>query len=279
MNCLYSILLGLIQALGEFLPASGSGLLLMAKRVFGIPEALIQSPNLDAALRWGALLAVVIVFHKTLWGMITGIFAMVRGLFDGSFKWRKANKYQMMAVWLLLATLPMAVLAFIQQYYDVLGRWSENLIFVGAMLLVSGGLVFIGSHSLCRGWTALNMKAGHAFKLGLFQAVACLPGLSRIGTTYSMGCNMGFERMTAMEFSFMMAVPTLLGTNLLRLGTLTPPAASEWGVLLAGFGAALVFGVGAICLMKWLIKKDRFGLTMYYCLAAGVAAIVLNFAL
>ncbi len=279
MNYLYSILLGFIEAVGEFLPVAGSALLLMAKRALGVPETLIQSANLDAALRWGALLAVVIVFRKLVWGMIAGMGAMVKGLFNGSFKWRKATKEQMMAVYLLVATLPMLVLAFIQRYYNVLGRWSENLLFVGIMLLVSGGLVYIGSHSLCHGWTAREMKPGHAFKLGLFQAVACLPGLSRTATTLSMGCNMGFKRQTAMELSFMMVVPTLLGTNLLRLGTLTPPAAAEWGVLLVGFGAALVFGIGALCLMKWLIRKDRFGWTLYYCLVAGIAAITLHFAL
>lgn len=277
MNYIYSVLLGAIQGLGEFLPVAGSGLLLIAKKLLGVPEELIQNPAMDAALRWGALLAVLLVFHRTGWELLKGLGSLIKGLFNGTFKWRKAGKYQMMAVYLLVATLPMAVLAFIQQYYNVLGRWSDHLLFVGAMLLVSGALVFIGSHSICHGWTAQEMKVGHALKLGLFQAVACLPGLSRTGTTLSMACNMGFERQTALEFSFMMAVPTLLGTNLLRLGALTPPTPGEWGLLAVGFGAALLFGALAAALMKWLIQKDRFGWTMYYCLAAGIAAVVLYF--
>ncbi|MBR6793300.1 MAG: undecaprenyl-diphosphate phosphatase [Clostridia bacterium] len=278
MNYLYSIVLGLIEALGEALPVAGSGLLLIAKRLTPLPEEMIRNANMDAALRWGVLLAVVLVFHKTFLQVLKGIGGMVTGLFKGTFKWRKASRYQMIAVYLLLTTLPMVILAFIQQYYNVLGRWADNLLFVGAMLLVSGGLVFIGSHSIYRGWSVQDMKAGHAFKLGLFQAVACLPGLSRTATTLSMVRNMGFDRQTAEELSFMMLIPTLLGTNLMRMGALSLPSA-DWGVLLTAFGAALLFGIGAFALVKYLVRKDRYGFTTFYCLVAGVAAIVLHFAL
>ncbi len=276
MNYLYSFLLGVLQGLGEFLPVAGSALLLIGKE-FGLPEDLIQSANLDGILRWGALLAVLLVCRKTVFGLLGGIGTMIKGLFNGTFKWRKAGKYQLMAVWLLVATLPMAVLAFIQMYYDVLGRWSDHLLFVGAMLLVSAGLIFIGSHSICHRWTLRDMKMGHALKLGLFQAVACLPGLSRTGTTLSMARNMGFEKETASDLAIMMTLPTLLGTNLLRIGTRTMPSAGEWGILAVGFGSAFVFGVLALLLFKWLLKKDWFGYTMYYCILAGVIALVLYF--
>lgn len=279
MNYLYSIVLGLIEALGEALPVAGSALLLIAKRVAPLPEAMIQNANLDATLRWGVLLAVVLVFHKTFLQVVKGIGGLVTGLFKGTFKWRKASRYQMIAVYLLLTTLPMVILAFIQQYYNVLGRWADNLLFVGAMLLVSGGLVFIGCHSVYRGWSMQDMKAGHAFKLGLFQAVACLPGLSRTATTLSMTRNMGFDRQTAEELSFMMLIPTLLGTNLMRIGSLSFPAVTDWGMLLTAFGAALVFGIGAFALVKFLVRKDRYGYSVFYCLAVGIAAIILNFVL
>lgn len=276
MNYLYSFLLGVVQGVGEFLPVAGSALLRLA-REWGLPQDLIQNANLDGVLRWGTFLAVLLVCRKTVLGLLQGIGSMVKGLFDGSFKWRKAGKYQLMAVWLLVATLPMVVLAFIQNYYDVLGRWSDNLLFIGVMLLVSAGLVFIGSHSICHHWTFREMKVGHALKLGLFQAVACLPGLSRTATTLSMARNMGFEKETATDFALMMTLPTLLGANLLRIGSWSVPAAGEWGLLAVGFAAALAVGVLALLLFKWLMKKEWFGYTAYYCILAGLGALVLHF--
>ena len=274
MNYLYSLLLGLLQAAGEFLPVAGSSCLLTVKRLLPL-EGLIQDPNLDAALRWGALLALILVFRKSLWATVCGGASMVKGIFSGTFKWRKAGKYQIMAVYLAVATLPMLILAFIQNYYNVLGRWAESFIFSAAMLFISAGILYIGSHSLCRNWTVKEMRPAHALKAGLFQAAACLPGLSRTGTVFCMLRNMGFQMEAAFEFSFLMTVPTLLGTNLMRLGTLSAPA--DWGVLLIGFGAAFLAGVGVLCLVKALVKKDRYGLLAFYCLAAGICAVVLNF--
>lgn len=279
MDYLYSFILGLIQGLGELLPISGSGHLLMVKKLMDLPQELVENNALDVLLRLGTLAAVIIVFRKAVWGMITGFFSMVAGLFKGTFKWRKANRYQMMVVYLILATLPLLGVALIRHYFDYTAMLGDNLMFVGFMLLLTAGLLFIGDHSVSRNWDVTDMKPAHAVKLGLFQAFATLPGFSRSGSTISMGMNMGFDREAAVEFSFMMSIPAVLGANLLRLEELKELGSADIGVIAVALATAVISGIGAIVLLKWLVKKDRFGWLVAYCLMAGIAAIVLNFVL
>ncbi len=262
MTYLNEIIRGLILGLGEGLPVSGTGHLKILEQLGVLPEGDLFWAEL------GVLLAVIIAFHKTIWGMIRGFFAMIGGAFGGTFKWRKASREQIMAVYLLVAALPIIAMAILRQYIAV----SGGLLFIGLMLLVSAGLIFIGSHSLCRDWTARDMKIGHAFKWGLFRAASVLPGLSSCGVSLSMGLNMGFDASFALEFSFLLTVPAILCDLVGGVGTFSLAA-------LGGFFAAAVACFAAILLLKRLVKKERWGFLMYYCAAAGIAAVALNFIL
>lgn len=263
MTYLYETIRGLVLGLGEILPLSGFGHLTILEQAGLLPAGSTAPAEL------GILLAVILVYHKTVWGMLTGICSMIKGSFNGTFKWRKAGKYQMMAVYLLLASLPLILMAVFRQYIAVGG----GLLFTGIMLLVSAGLIFIGCHSLCRNWTVQDMKPSHAIKWGLFRAASILPGLSPSGVAISMGLNMGFDRQTALEFSFLLTVPAIL----------CDLCSGEGGAFslagLASLAAAAVAAVAAIFLLKWLVKKDQFGWFTVYCALAGIAAIVLNFVL
>ena len=268
MDYIYAAIVGLIHGLCGILPVSEVGHLQILKKFtdLGGAEAAV-GPILPLAV----LAAVVLVFHKTVWQMLLGLGTMIGGAFNGRFKWRKASKYQLMAVYLLIAAVPMGIVAFIRQFFSL----TENLLLIGAMLLVTAGIIFIGTHSLCRVWTMLDMKPGHALKLGLFQAAAVfLPGLSRSGVTYSMGMNMGFDRETAMEFSFMLSIPALLTSFLMNLGGFS--AMVPLSALVAA-GVALLAGVGACLPLRALIRKDRFGIFLFYTAALGIAALVINF--
>ena len=260
---LVEMIRGLVLGLGEILPISGMGHLTI------LEQANLMPSGSTAPAKLGVLLAVLLVYHKTVFGMLGGICAMIGGLYKGTFKWRKAGKDQMMAVYLMLASLPLILMAAFRQFIAV----SGGLLFTGIMLLVSAGLIFIGSHSLCRNWTVQDMKPAHALKWGLFRAVSILPGLSPSGVAISMGLNMGFDRQTALDFSMLLSVPAILCDLCLGGGGAFRPAG------LAGLFAAAVTAAAAIFLLKWLVKKDRFGWFMAYCAAAGIAAIVLNFVL
>ncbi|MBQ3085478.1 MAG: undecaprenyl-diphosphate phosphatase [Clostridia bacterium] len=279
MNYLYGILLGMVQGLGEFLPISSSGHLEIVRSLLPLSEsakALFDNGGLDVLLHLGTLLAVCIAFYKTIWGMISGFCTMIMELCKGTFKWRKATRYQLMAVYLILATLPLLLVPLLEPYTAPL---SGNLLMIGSMLIVTAALLFLGTHSICHNWTVLDMKPIHAIKLGLFQVCAVLPGLSRSGTTISMASNMGFDREAAVEFSFMMSIPAVLGANILKLDEIKTIVSLDLGVVIAAVSAAAIAGVAAISLLRWLVKKDRFGVFVYYCLAVGVLAIVLNFVL
>lgn len=274
MEHLQGLIAGILQGAGEFLPISGSGHRLLLDEIAAVPA---QTAGLTVLMRLAVLAAVVLVYRKTVWQMITGFVAMVGGILGGTFKWRKASRYQMLAVYVLVALIPVGLMGLAQKYYDFTAKFAGNLLFVGIMMLATAGLLFIGGHSLCHGWTVLDMKPGHAFKLGLFRAVACLPGLSPTATTLTMGINMGFKGADAAEFSFMLSIPALLGGalwNIKKVGTVAAVGVGPAMVaIIAAFGAA----VGSICLTKWLVKKEKLGIVMIYCILTGVAAMVLNF--
>ena len=275
MNYLYGILLGLMEGLGELLPLCGRGHLQAVKEYGLLPAAFLENEGLEVLLRLGALLAVVLVFHKAIWGMIAGFCSMIAGLFKGTFKWRKATRYQRMAVYLLLSTLPLLAAGLLRQKVDYTAMVSGNLLFTGFMMLLSGGLLFIGDHSECKNWQIADMKPSHSIKLGLFQAFATLPGVSRSGITLSMAMNMGFDREAALEFSFMMSLP-FLGSELFRAETLSALGALEWSVAAVAAAAAVISGIGAILLMKYAVAKDRLFWPTIYCAAAGIAVVVLG---
>lgn len=274
MEYLHSVIAGVLQGAGEFLPISGSGHRLLINKIVPFPG---QPAGLTVLMQLAVLLAVLLVFRNTVWQMITGFAAMVGGIFAGTFKWRKASRYQMLAVYVLVALIPVGLMGLVQQYYDFTAKFAENLLFVGIMMLATAGLLFIGSHSLCHGWTVLDMKTGHAFKLGLFRAVACLPGLSPTATTLTMGINMGFKGADAAEFTFVLSIPALLGSVLWNIKTVGTVAAVGVGPAAVAVAAAFLAAFGGICLTKWLVKKEKLGIFMIYCILTGVAAIVLNF--
>lgn len=276
MSYIDGIVSGLIRGLGEIFPISGSGQKAIFDQLTGIGA---EGQAFHTLLMAGLLLAVILVFRKAVLGMITGFISMIIGCFNGTFKWRKAGKYQIMAVYTVLGAIPGVAITLLQ-YFTGLGKsWEGNLLLTGIMLLLSGGLLYIGDHSICHNWKMQDMKPGHALKLGLFQAATIFPGLSRTAITLCMGRNMGFEKNTALEFSFMLSLPYFILAGAPGLNDLGGVPAVQWGVYAAGAAMAVIAGIGGLYLMKWLMKKDRFWIFMLYCLMAGVAAIVLNFVL
>lgn len=274
MNYLYTIILGALRGLGGCLPISESGHLALVGTFLEIPAQVAENGGLDSIFHLALLAAVILAFPGTVLKMFTGFFSMIGGVFTGKFKWKKASRYQIMAVYVLLAAVPTVVVYFILQSLAL----NPHLILVGAMLLINAGLLFIGSHSLCQDWTMLDMKPSHSLKLGLFQGAAgFLPGLSRGGTTLTMCINMGFKPAEALEFSFMMSLPAILLNAIPGLFELKALALLPVGAIIAGGAAALILGYLSIRLMKWIIGNDRLGIFMFYSAVAGIAAIILNF--
>lgn len=272
------IILGLVQGLAEFLPISSSGHLVIFQSFLPGLDQISKDMTLDVLLHLGTLIAVFVVYRKTIWNMIIEFFRMIGQIFSGKFKFRKANKYQLMCIFVIVATLPLFLVVFVSDFIESKMR---NLLVVGIMLFITAALLFIADRSVKGKKQMKDMTVLHALKLGLFQMVATIPGLSRSGSTISAAINMGFDRQTAVEFSFIMAIPAVIGANILSLKDVFEQGFNTAliGPYIVGIVIAAVTGIAAINLVKYISRKDKFGWFSIYCIIAGIVSIVLYFVL
>lgn len=272
------IILGLVQGLAEFLPISSSGHLVIFQSFLPGLDQIGKDMTLDVLLHLGTLIAVFVVYRKTIWNMIIEFFRMIGQIFSGKFKFRKANKYQLMCIFVIVATLPLFLVVFVSDFIESKMR---NLLVVGIMLFITAALLFIADRSVKGKKQMKDMTVLHALKLGLFQMVATIPGLSRSGSTISAAINMGFDRQTAVEFSFIMAIPAVIGANILSLKDVFEQGFNTAliGPYIVGIVIAAITGIAAIKLVKYISRKDKFGWFSIYCIIAGIVSIVLYFVL
>jgi len=274
MSYLQAILLGLVQGVAEFLPISSSGHLAILHNLMPSAQAAMDNITFDVLLHLGTLLAVIIVFRKTVWNMIVEFWRMLTGIVGGTFMFRKANKYQIMGLYVIVTTAVLIPFALLQNSIAVVG---EHLWAVGLCLFFTAFMLFVADHSVVGKKEMKDMTLSQAFKMGLFQGLATLPGVSRSGTTIAAGINMGFDRNTMVEFSFMMSIPAVLGAVVLDLGEMVKGFQSaDLGPYIVGTLVAAVVGVASIKLLSLVAKRNKFGWFMWYCLAAGLLAIVLD---
>lgn len=275
MDYLYAILLGLVQGVAEFLPISSSGHLAVLQNLLPAGAAeMIKNPSFAVLLHVGTLVAVVAVFYKTIIAMFREFYRMCSGILGGTFLWRKANKYQIMSVYVIVTTLILIPFALLQ---GDIAKIYEQLWVIGILFLFTAFMLFVADHSVLGNKQMKDMRLMHAIKMGLFQGIATLPGVSRSGITISAGVNMGFDRNTMLEFSFMMSLPAIIGAVVMDFSDLKAAFTSaNPGPYLAGVAVAAVVGVASIKLLKYTAKKNNFGWFMWYCLLAGIGTIVLS---
>ena len=274
MSYLQAIVLGLVQGIAEFLPISSSGHLAILHNLFpGVGDA-ISDAAFDVLLHFGTLVAVCIVFRITIGRIIVEFFKMCRQIPYGTFRFRKANRYQIMALYSIVTTVLLVPFALMQGVFAGIG---EKLWAVGVMLMLTAGLLFIADHSVVGNKQMKDMTFGQAIKLGLFQGLATIPGISRSGATISAGINMGFDREMMVEFSFIMSIPAVLGAVVMDLKEMIRGfTAANIGPYIVGTLVAAVAGVCSIKLLSLVAKRNKFGWFMWYCLAAGIFAVVLD---
>ena len=273
MSYLQAIILGLVQGITEFLPVSSSGHLAILQSFFGL-ESTENHLLFDVLLHLGTLGAVLITY----WGDIAGLTR--EGLVQLHLKKpRRGQKpdllKQRMILFILLATLPLVLVVFLRKAVTSL---YENTFFIGFALLVTGGLLFAADRLGHGTKNERNATLGSVMLFGLSQALATVPGLSRSGTTISVGMFCGFERSFAVKFSFLLSVPAVLGANLLTFIDAVQAGIdfSLLPVYLVGVLAAFVSGFFAISLLRILVQKSRFGSFAYYCWGAGLVTLILS---
>lgn len=253
MSLFDAIALGIVQGLTEFLPISSSGHLVMAQTVLDAPSPGIV---LEVALHVATLISVLIVYRRRLAGLAVGA---LRG-----------NREDLAYIGLLvLATIPAAVVGLF--FEDAIGRTFETPAITGFMLLVTGVLLystrFADEHR-----PLVRPTAALAVFIGIAQAFAILPGISRSGSTITAGLWGRLAGDKAAEFSFLMSIPAIAGAAVLQVPALGSAVGDVGGLALTtSFFAALISGVAAILALIWLVRRQIFHVFAYYTWAVGAA--------
>lgn len=255
---LRALILGIVQGLTEFLPVSSSGHLELAKWILGGDSLPEESMLMTVTLHAATALATLIVFRKE-------VLDILRDLFK--FSWNDGTKF---AALIVVSMVPAAIVGVL--FDDALeALFDQQIVLVACMLILTGGLLFLADRAK---ETAKDVTWSSAIIIGIAQAIAILPGISRSGATISTSVLLGIDREKAAKFSFLMVVPLIFGKMAKDLmdgdfGVASVNVA-ELGV---GFVAAFVTGILACVWMIRLVKKAELKWFAYYCFA--VAAIVL----
>lgn len=274
MSLLSSFLLGLIQGISEFLPISSSGHLSIAQNLLGIQAAGEEHVFFDVLLHLGTLLAVFVAYWDDIVEMIRAFFSIFADL--RSHRRVVPTPSRRLIFLIIVATLPLFAVLPIK---DAVESLYYNTVFIGFALLVTGGLLFLSDRVKRGHKTEKTATALDALLVGVGQAVATCPGISRSGMTICSGMFRGFERKFAVRFSFLMSIPAVLGANILSIADAAKSGGidlAQLPVYLVGVAAAAVSGYLCIRLLRMIADKGRFGWFAYYCWAAGLVTLILT---
>ena len=268
MSWFQALILGLIQGLTEYLPVSSSGHLTIGANLFGL--------NGEENLAFSVAVHVATVFSTCviLWKEIVWLF---QDFFK--FKWNEGTKY---IVNILISMIPVAIVGFFFKD-QVEAIFGSGLLVVGICLLITATLLAFSYFAKPR--QKENISPLHAFIIGIAQAVAVLPGLSRSGSTISTGLLLGNKKEKLAQFSFLMVIPPILGEalldvkDMLEVGVETTMAGLPTTSLIIGFIAAFVSGCLACKWMINIVKKGKLIWFAVYCAIVGLLAIVLPYCL
>lgn len=260
MSGLEALILGVVQGLTEFLPVSSSGHLTIGSVLFGMSGE--ENLTFAIAVHTATVLSTIVV----LWSEISVLF---KGFF--SFKW---NEDMQMVCKILLSMIPVGIVGvFFKDYVEEL--FGSGLLLVGCMLLLTAALLAFSYYARPRQKENISFK--DAFIIGVAQACAVLPGLSRSGSTIATGILLGNKKEQVAKFSFLMVIIPILGEAFLDLlkGGFSPAASGiSSSALIIGFLAAFISGTIACKWMINLVKKGKLIYFAYYCVVAGLVAII-----
>ena len=273
MTYFMSILMGIIQGVAEFLPISSSGHLALFQTFFGMENMEEKYMFFTVLLHFGTLISVCMVYWRDIVDMIREFFLGIAALAGRKDTGVAPPPARRMVMLIIIATVPLFVMVFLQ---DAVNQLFSNSIMVSCALLATGFILFF-TDRMDRGHkSAKNATVADALIVGCGQALAVIPGLSRSGTTISVGMMRGFDRAFAVRFSFLMSLPAVLGANVLEIKDALASnfPIEELPMYLVGVAVSAVVGYFAIRLVKSLSDKGKFGKFAYYCWAVGLGSLV-----
>jgi undecaprenyl-diphosphatase len=266
--------IGIVQGLTEFLPVSSSAHLILIPQLLGWQDALLNSATFDVMLHMGTLLALLAYFWRDVIRLIGAWFASIR---DRSL----AGDTDRRLAWLLIVSvIPAAVLGALgESFFDEYFRQSDRLIFVCALLIV-GALLLLAAERIGRRERPIDAaNLGDAVTIGVAQAFALFPGISRSGVTIAAGLFRGLQRDAAARFAFLMGIPVIAGAGVWKLRDVigAPQGSIDYGVMAAGFVAAAIAGFLAIGLMLRFLRSHSTGIFIAYRIVFALVAAAILF--
>lgn len=261
MNWIEALVLGIIQGLTEFLPVSSSGHLELGKHILGVEAT--ENLTFTVVVHGATVLSTIVVFWKT-------ILELFRELF--TFKWNDSTKY---IAKIFISMIPVLIIGlFFKDQVESL--FNGNILFVGIMLLLTAALLAFTNYAKER---QKDITFKDSLIIGIAQAIAVLPGLSRSGATIATGLYLGNKKELVAKFSFLMVLIPIIGANLKDLLDTGFSFQSTAGTLplLVGFIAAFVTGLLACNWMISIVKRGKLIYFAIYCLIIGSLAILFSF--
>ncbi|MGS2725451.1 undecaprenyl-diphosphate phosphatase [Psychroserpens sp. BH13MA-6] len=265
MDIIDSIVLGIIQGLTEFLPVSSSGHIELGKVILQndqlVPKDDQNGLLFTVVLHFATALSTIVVFRKDILDIIKGIL---------KFEWNEDLQFLSK---IIISMIPAVIVGlFFEEELEQL--FSGNILLVGCMLIVTAALLFLADRAKD---TNKKVSFSNAFVIGVSQAIAMLPGISRSGATISTSVLLGNDKTKAARFSFLMVVPLIFGK--IAKDVLSGDLSNEgvdFSVLGVGFIAAFVSGLFACTWMISLVKKSKLSYFAFYCIVVGIIAIIFS---
>jgi undecaprenyl-diphosphatase len=258
MNNFDALVLGIIQGLTEFLPVSSSGHLEIGKAILGDTSVPEESLMFTVVVHFATALSTIVVFRKDIVEILKGLF---------SFKWNEETQF---SAKIALSMIPAVIVGlFFEEQLEAL--FGGNILLVGCMLIVTAVLLYFADKAKD---TQKKVSFPNAFVIGVSQAIAMLPGISRSGATISTSVLLGNDKGKAARFSFLMVIPLIVGKIAKDIlgGDLTASSGNV-SVLIIGFLGAFIAGLVACTWMIKLVKKSKLSWFAIYCFIVGLIAI------
>ncbi|MBQ4104796.1 MAG: undecaprenyl-diphosphate phosphatase [Clostridia bacterium] len=293
MDYILSILQGIVQGLTEFLPVSSSGHLNIFQHFFGITE---NNLFFNVMLHVGTLVSVCAFYHKLIWRLIKAVFGMIKDIFTGKFSFRNMDDDRNMVMMLIIGLLPLFLLFVpigndmkIKDLADLFSGDAKYFIITGISLLLTSGLLTAGiimnkrrEQLIASGKVQAKERytVVDALTVGCVQVVAAIfPGLSRSGSTLAAGQARGISKQNALDYTFILAIPSILAAAVLELFDALSAEGGlsvDIGPVIVGMVTAAIVGYLSIALFKWLLKTDKTYIFVIYTAIAGVAVTIIS---
>jgi len=267
VELLKAVILGLVQGLSEFLPISSSGHLVIFAEILNFHEEGIA---FEVFVHFGTLMSVLLAFRKEISKMIIAPYAIwINNSTDPELR-----QFLNWDYYIIVATIPAVIIGFTLK--DPIEGLFSNILLVFFTLIVTAILMLTARFLKFRN---NDFSYGRSFLIGIAQAFAILPGISRSGSTIFMGMSLGIDREKVARFSFIMSVPAIFGATVLKLNDLieTPPASSDILNLIIGTIVAFVSGYFAIIWLLDIVKRGKLQIFGYYCFSVAVAGLLWYF--